>query len=172
MAARGEAVLVFRPFWRYKMNQKQNRYRAVVLSACLFSGMTLAAHAADSEDIIKYRQNVMKSQGAHLAAAGAIIQGKVDYKNQLADHAKALQASTKDIPGLFPKDSDFGETKAQDSIWKNNADFQKRAKDTHNKADALAKAVAANDSKNYGARFKDVADSCKVCHKDYRKEEK
>jgi len=138
-------------------------------SVCLMAG---TAFAAEPEDIIKYRQNVMKSQGAHLAAVAAIIQGKVDYKNQLGDHVKALQATTKDIPSLFPKDSDFGETKALDAVWQKNADFQKLAKDTQQKTGALAKAVAANDSKNYGARFKDVADSCKACHKDYRKEEK
>ena len=138
-------------------------------SVCL---MTNAAFAAESEDIIKYRQNVMKSQAAHLAATAAIIQGKVDYKNQLGDHVQALQATTKDIPSLFPKGSDFGETKALDAVWSKNADFQKLAKDTQHKAEALAKAVAANDSANYGARFKDVADSCKACHKDFRKEEK
>jgi len=140
----------------------------LLASVCLVAG---AAFAAEPEDIIKYRQNVMKSQGAHLAAAGAIINGKVDFKGQLGDHAKALQATTKDIPSLFPKDSDFGETKALDAVWQKNADFQKLAKDTQQKAGALAKAVAANDSKNYGARFKDVADSCKACHKDFRKEE-
>jgi cytochrome c556 len=143
--------------------------RLVFATLCL---MASTVFAAEPEDIIKYRQNVMKAQGAHLAAAAAIIQGKVDFKNQLGGHVQALQATTKDIPGLFPKDSDFGETKALDAVWQKNADFQKRAKDTQQKVDALAKAVAANDSANYGARFKDVADSCKACHKDFRKEEK
>lgn len=154
------------------MNSNSIRQHILVASACLWAATALVAQAAEPEDIIKYRQNVMKAQAAHLAAVGAIIQGKVDYKNQLSDHMKALQASTKDVPALFPKDSDFGETKALDAVWKNNADFQKRSKDSHDKVNALAKAVAANDSKNYGARFKDVADSCKACHKDYRKEEK
>ncbi len=153
------------------MNQTHIRHR-IFVTACLLAGAVPAVQSAEPEDIIKYRQNVMKSQGAHLAAAGAIIQGKVGYKNQLGDHVKALQASTRDIPGLFPKDSDFGETKALDAIWKNNADFQKRAKDTRDKVNALAKAVTVKDSQNYGARFKDVADSCKACHKDYRKEDK
>lgn len=154
------------------MNHNPICHRPLVVLAGLLGCVAMTALAAEPEDIIKYRQNVMKSQGAHLAAAGAIIQGKVDFKNQLGDHVKALQASAKDVPALFPKDSDFGETKAQDSIWKNNADFQKRAKDTQDKVNALAKAVAAKDSANYGARFKDVADSCKACHKDYRKEDK
>jgi len=138
-------------------------------SVCLVAG---AAFAAEPEDIIKYRQSVMKANGAHMAAAGAIINGKVDFKGQLGDHAKALQAINKDINSLFPKDSDFGETKALDAVWKNNADFQKRAKDSAQKANALAKTVAAGDSKNYGARFKELSDTCKACHKDYRKEEK
>ena len=141
----------------------------LLASACLMAG---TAFAAEPEDIIKYRQNVMKSQGAHLAAVGAIINGKVDFKGQLGDHAKALQATTKDIPSLFPKGSDFGETKALDAVWQKTEEFQKLAKDAQQKADALAKVVAAGDSKKYGARFKDVADSCKACHKDYRKEEK
>jgi len=151
------------------MKQARIAHCILFASACLMTG---TAFAAEPEDIIKYRQNVMKSQGAHLAATAAIIQGKVDYKNQLGDHVKALQATTRDIPGLFPKGSDFGETKALDAVWQKNADFQKLAKDTQQKTGALVKAVAANDSKNYGARFKDVADSCKACHKDFRKEEK
>ncbi len=151
------------------MKHTRIAHRILLASACLVAG---TAFAADPEDIIKYRQNVMKSQAAHLAAAGAIIQGKVDYKGQLGDHVKALQATTKDIPSLFPKGSDFGETKALDAVWQKNADFQKLARDTQQKTAALAKAVAANDSKNYGARFKDVADSCKACHEDFRKEEK
>lgn len=153
------------------MKAKHKHYRLQAAAICLFASVNFMAQAAEPEDIIKYRQNVMKAQAAHLAAAGAIIQGKVDYKNQLADHVKALQATTKDVPSLFPKDSDFGETKAQDDIWKNEGDFKKRADDTRAKVNALAKAVAAKNSQNYSARFKDVADSCKSCHKDYRKEE-
>jgi cytochrome c556 len=151
------------------MKHARTTHRLLFASVCLMAG---TAFAAESEDIIKYRQNVMKSQGAHLAAAAAIIQGKVDYKNQLGGHVQALQATSKDTASLFPKGSDFGETKALDAVWQKNAEFQKLAKDAKQKIDALAKAVAANDSANYGARFKDVADSCKACHKDFRKEEK
>jgi cytochrome c556 len=151
------------------MKHARITHRLVLGTICLFAG---TAFAAESEDIIKYRQNVMKSQGAHLAAAAAIIQGKVDFKNQLGGHVQALQATSKDTSSLFPKGSDFGETKALDAVWQKNAEFQKLAKDSQQKIDALAKAVAANDSANYGARFKDVADSCKACHKDFRKEEK
>jgi len=132
---------------------------------------TTAVAESEPEDIIKYRQNVMKANGAHMAAAGAILQGKVAYKNDLTYHAKALQAINSNIPALFPAGSDFGDTKALDSAWSKRADFEKRAKDTKTKADAFAKA-AGGDPKAALGKFKELSDSCKACHKDFRKEEK
>ncbi len=132
-----------------------------------------AAHTeGDPEDIIKYRQNVMKANGAHMSATGAILQGKVGYKKDLADHAKALAAINRDVAALFPKGSDFGDTSALDAVWSKRADFEKRSKDTQAKADAFAKIASGGDMKAALAKFKELSDSCKACHKDYRKEEK
>lgn len=141
-----------------------------VLGSLVLFG-TLAYAESEPEDIIKYRQNVMKANGAHMAATGAILQGKVEYKKDLAYHAKTLQTINSDIPALFPKGSDFGDTKALDGVWSKRADFEKRAKDTRTKADAFAKA-AGGDAKAALAKFKELQDSCKACHKDFRKEEK
>lgn len=150
------------------------RFRRCFLfgSIWLLLGTSLAAYAAEPEDIIKYRQSVMVSQRAHMAAATAIIQGKVDFKDQLGHHVKSLEATTKDIPSLFPKDSDFGDTKALDAVWKNNAEFLKSAKNAREKAQALAKTVAAGDTKNYAPHLKELQEACRSCHKDFRKEEK
>ena len=143
-----------------------------LLAAALLVTAAAGVHAAEPEDIIKYRQNVMKSNGGNLAAAGAIIQKKVDFNARLADHANAVAAGSKDIAALFPAGSDFGtDSKALDAVWKNRAQFEKLAKDSETKAAAFAKAVSAKDPQ-MGARFKEVADSCKACHKDFRKEEK
>lgn len=140
--------------------------------AAVLAGSVVSASAAEPDDIIKYRQNVMKSNGANAAAAAAIIQGKVDAKNRLADHAKALEMMTKNIPALFPKGSDFGaETKALDAVWKKPAEFEKAAKNAEQKAAAFSKAVAANDPK-VGLKFKELAETCKTCHKDFRKDDK
>ncbi len=142
----------------------------LVLGSLVLFG-TIAYAESEPEDIIKYRQNVMKANGAHMAATGAILQGKVEYKKDLAYHAKTLQSINHDIPALFPKGSDFGDTKALDGVWSKRADFEKRARDTRAKADAFAK-VAGGDMKTASAKFKELSDSCKACHKDFRKEEK
>lgn len=148
------------------------RQRVLFASVAVLAAVAFVAHAAEPEDIIKYRKQVMKSQGAHMAAAAAIIQGKVDFKNQLAGHVKALQETTRDIPAMFPKGSDFGDTDALDSVWQKHDEFLKRAKNAREKADALAKVVAAGNTKEYAERFKELSDGCKSCHKDFRKEEK
>ena len=152
-------------------NVRKNLFTHAV--CVLFLAGAFAAQAeSEPEDLIKYRQNVMKSSGANAAAATAIVQGKVsEFKERLRDHAQALVTSTKNIPALFPKGSDFGETEALDAVWKKPDDFAKRAKDAQAKAVAFEKAVAANDTKAYAAKLKDLAESCKACHKDYRKEQ-
>lgn len=145
--------------------------KAGALALLLAASLPVSAES-EPEDIIKYRQNVMKANGAHMASIAAIIQGKVDYRQDLTHHVKAVQEINKNITALFPKDSDFGDTKALDAVWQKSADFEKAAKDARVNADALAKAVAAGDSKAYPARLKALSDSCKGCHKDFRKEEK
>ena len=147
-------------------------YRALVIVVlAVAAGVAQNARAAESdpEDLIKYRKNVMKATAGHMAAAGAIVQGKVQYKADLPEHAKALAALLHDVNGLFPKDSDFGDTKAQPAVWLKNAEFKKLADDSRAKAEALVK--VAGDVKAAGPAFKALADSCKACHKDFRKED-
>jgi cytochrome c556 len=151
------------------------RYSVILAStAALLLGLNTAALAADKkaskeEAIVKYRQEVMKSQGAHMSAAAAIIMGKVDYKDQLTAHVTALEATTKLISSLFPPGSDVGKTKALKTVWTKKDEFDKRAKESEDMAEALAKAVAAGDTASYGKHFKALADACKSCHKDFRK---
>lgn len=142
----------------------------IVGAACLLVSVGALAQS-NPNDIIKYRQNVMKANGAHMAAIAAIIQGKVPFKNQLAGHVKAVQAEAHNIKFLFPKGSDAGDTKAKEAVWKNRAEFDKRANEAAAKADAFAKAVAMRDTKVYPARFKALAETCKTCHKDFRQAE-
>ena len=151
-----------------KASLRVSRFLAAVLTVTSLGALA----AAQPDDVIKYRQNVMKANGAHMAAIAAIIQGKVDFKNQLAGHVKAVQTEAHNIKTLFPEGSDFGDTKAKDAVWKNRAAFNKAADDAAAKADALAKAVARHDAKSYPMHLKALADSCKSCHKDFRREEK
>lgn len=142
------------------------------LFLALLAGLTTASVAAEPEDIIKYRKASMKANGGHMAATAAILSGKVDYKKDLANHARALAAINSDVAGLFPPDSDFGDTDALDAVWKKKADFSARAKDAKDKSAAFEKAVSTNDKAKMSAAFGQLNDACKACHKDFRKEQK
>jgi len=137
-----------------------------------YAGFASAKNAANGNAIVKYRQAVMKAQGAHMAATAAIIKGKVDYKDQLAGHVNALEATTRDIGGLFPPGSDVGKTKALKAVWTKHAEFEKHAKKAADMASAFAKAVAEGDTQSYGKHFKNLVDACKGCHEDFRKKPK
>jgi cytochrome c556 len=139
-----------------------------LLLIAIASLLTLSAHAADPDDLIKYRKNVMNANGGLMGAANALIQNKVEFKGQLVGYAKALEALNKDLPALFPKGSSSTDSDAQPDVWAKRAEFERRAKDTQTKAATFAKAASANDPK-LTEKFKELSDSCKSCHKDFRK---
>jgi cytochrome c556 len=144
-----------------------------MLPKALFSGVLAAlvvhsVHAADPDDMVKYRKNVMNANGGLMGAANALIQNKVEFKSQLASEAKALEALNRDLPALFPKGSNTGDSDAQPDVWNKRAEFERRARETQAKAVAFAKAAGGSDPK-LAEKFRDLSDSCKSCHRDFRK---
>lgn len=148
-------------------------YRIAIKLTCglpilVMAVWSLQSHAADSQDIIKYRRAVMKSQGAHAEAASEIIKGKVPYDSDLSYHAAALSASTHDLVKLFPKDSDFGETRAKAEVWTKRSEFEKAANDAEKAGGAFLAAVNSGDKAAIRKAFGDLGEACKGCHKHFR----
>ena len=96
----------------------QARVSAVMLLSVslLFSAVGLSAQS-EPEDLIKYRQNLMRAQAGHLGAMVQIIDGGSALRSQLAVHARNLHTLTGFLVNVFPEDSDFGETRAKEAIW-------------------------------------------------------
>ncbi len=143
---------------------------ATISSLCLLIAAvwTTTVVAAETEDIIKYRQGVMKSVGGHMAAAAQIVRGKVDYADDLVYHAESIARTMQTVESLFPKDTDFGETRALDAIWSQADKFKQVSDEARAATSAFRDTVKANDKAAFTAKFKTVADSCKACHKDFR----
>ena len=125
----------------------------------------------DPEAVIKFRQGIMKAQGGHMAAMAQIVRGKVNYSDRLAIHAKALNSIIGNITELFPEGSDFGETAAKEEIWERWEQFEKSADKAGEKAQSFLQAVNNGDQGTIGSSFKELAEACKACHKDFRQEE-
>ncbi len=130
----------------------------------------ITATAAETEDIIKYRQGVMTSISGHMAAVSQIVRGKVDYADDLMYHAESIDRSMQTVESLFPKDTDFGETRALDAIWSQADKFKKVSDEAKAATSAFRDTVKANDKAALVAKFKTVVDSCKACHKDFREQ--
>jgi cytochrome c556 len=151
------------------MTTKNKRVAPVVLAALLMSPVTLLAD--ESENIIKYRQAMMKAIGGHMSASSLIVRGKISRMPELKMHAHGLKTLAADIPALFPEDSDFGETSAKAEVWEKRDDFLKAAETAKQ---SIADFVAAVDSGNddaIAAGFKEVGKGCKGCHKEFREKD-
>lgn len=137
----------------------------IFVVAALIAG---SAHAADPDDMVKYRKNVMNANGGLMGATNALIQNKVAIKGPLTEYAKALATLTQNLSALFPTGSNTADSDAQPDVWSKRAEFERRAKDAEVKAAVFAKAASHGDPK-LAEKFKELSDACKSCHKDFRK---
>ena len=124
--------------------------------------LSAAAHAADTDDIVKYRRNLMDANGGLMGASNAILANKVNDQARLAGFAQALANLNKGLAAQFPAGSASLDSDALPVVWSKRAEFEHRAKDAETKAAAFAKAPSA-------ASYAALSDSCKSCHKDFRK---
>ncbi len=128
--------------------------------------VALPAVAAEPEDLIKYRQNVMSAQGGHMSAIAAILRNQVDYGTHLSAHAESLAATAALVSDIFPEDSALGETDALDEVWEQPEEFAEAVQRLETAAEAFRAAVA--DDGDVGAAFRDLGDACKNCHDNFR----
>lgn len=133
--------------------------------------LTAAAEEMDPEAVIKYRQGIMRAQGGLMAAMAQVVRGKVAFEASLPILAKNLTGLSKDVTALFPEGSDFGETEAKKAVWEQWKEFEQSAADAHAAAEDFEHAVQTGNGQAVRDAFKQVADSCKACHKEFREEE-
>ena len=137
---------------------------AVIVSMALLVSSQVFAQA----DVIEKRQNAMKANSADAKAIKAAIESK-DYST-IETKAKDIMGTAEKIPGLFPKGSTTGKTKATDAIWEKPDDFAKAAKNLGKAAGELAAAAKAKDDAEIGVKVKALGDACGACHKAFRAE--
>lgn len=131
--------------------------------------VTTAEAADEPANVIKYRQKVMSSIGAHIGSIGAVLKGEVSYTGHVAAHARAMHDASLMIDDIFPKGSDVGETRAKPEIWQNWAKFEAATKTFQAASKELARIAETGDMAAVGAQMKKVGEACGGCHKPFRK---
>jgi cytochrome c556 len=132
------------------------------------SAMSPAAFAQDmrDEDVISYRQEVMKTMGSQAAAVGQILAGMVP-NTMLASHFEVLLQSIRQAKTAFEPNVEGGN--ALPPIWEKWDDFKGKL-DT---AEAAAvKAIELAKADPAGPQIGEAAIAvlaCKSCHDSYKK---
>lgn len=148
------------------------RYLILGLFAAALAGVPAAEAADDPANVIKYRQMVMSSIGAHIGAIAAVLKGEVSFSGHVAKHARAMHAASLMIPDIFPPGTDVGETRAKPEIWQNWAKFEAAYKSLQSESGELARVADSGDMAAIGAQLEKVGEACGGCHKPFRKEKK
>ena len=143
----------------------------MLLGVSLLFGTVGLSAQSEPEDLIKYRQNLMRAQAGHLGAMVQIINGGVALRSQLPVHARNLQTLTGFLVNVFPEDSDFGETRAKEEIWEDFDVFSEAARRVQTAAGELAAVAESGSQEELQGKLGAVVDACKGCHKKYRASE-
>ncbi len=132
-------------------------------------GLPLSQAADEPQNIIKYRQNLMKAQGGHISNIAAVVKREVSLIGNVAANARALADLSRMVPSLFPDGTDTGKTRALAEIWTDRAKFDLASKANQDAADAMVVAADSNDLDTIAAALGKLGKSCGGCHKPFRK---
>lgn len=153
------------------MNRVLNSVIALAVGTVMSIAVTAPTIAADEpENIIKYRQNVMKAVGAHLTNVAAVVKGEVSLVGNVPANADAIVDLLGQAGDLFPEGTAEGKTRAKPEIWSEWDKFVASLKETREKAAALQSVAGSGDVAQIGQALGDLGKACGGCHKPYRKE--
>ncbi|AJQ92328.1 c-type cytochrome [Gynuella sunshinyii] len=139
----------------------------VFCALLLICGAAVVAHGAEN-DPVKQRQDVMEDYEDYLKAIGKMFRGQTEYDasvvkagaEQMQDHSGSYLLS------LFPTASADKDSHAKSLIWEQWDEFSDQANDLQKAAAGLA--ANADTLESAKAYYREVASSCKTCHRPYK----
>jgi len=146
---------------------------AVAGSIWLVSSETPDA-AMKTQEALKVRSEAMKSMGADMKEIQAFVKDGKGTTATVADKAREIAATARQIPDMFPKGSGRGdlsdkETRALPKIWSDWPGFENASTVLVTQAGKLAEFAKAGDMKIVAEQFAVLGkEGCGGCHKAYR----
>ncbi|HEX5079554.1 MAG TPA: cytochrome c [Geminicoccaceae bacterium] len=141
-------------------------------------GSTLAFAADEPANLVKYRQNFMKANSAHLGMIAAVVKGEVSLTDEIAGNATALAEMGKmlsaNLQQLFPEGTAMGadaavKTAALPVIWEKWGDFEQIAMRFQEETAKLAEVAQSGDMAAIGQQVGMVGkEACGACHENFR----
>jgi cytochrome c556 len=151
---------------------------ATLLGACLIStlaacgGGTAQAPADDTPEgaAFQYRRAVMQSVAYKVGQLRGMAQGEIPVDQAaFVKHANDVATLGTMIPEGFIPNSAVEGSAALPEVWTNMADFQAKAMELTNAAQALATATQQNGFEAAKGMVQAVGGTCGNCHRPYRR---
>ncbi len=143
-----------------------------ILAAAILFGLASPAQAVNEpENVIKYRQSVMKAIGGHTGAIVGVVKGEVGYVGHIVAHAQGINAMSKLLPELFPEGTsqfESANTRALPAIWDDFSKFVAAAKSLEVESGKLIEVAASGDLGAIGGQLQNMGKACGGCHKPFR----
>ena len=131
------------------------------------AALAATAARADDQEMIDYRQHIMKTMGEQMAAIQQIVQKKAPADN-FATHMQIVAVTAATAKAAFTPESPGG--RAKSDVWSKWPDFSKRLDELVASTAALAKLAKEGGVQATAAKLDTL--QCKGCHDVYREEEK
>jgi len=141
---------------------RARRATLLILAALAWAGGQAAV--ADEQDVITFRQLIMKQLDAETEALGMIIAGQIP-PDTMVPLARAIASSAKVAGKAFEPNVPGGAAKAD--VWAKWDDFSKRMQVFAKKTDEMAKASEGGNVATVTNLMVDAL-PCKQCHDLYR----
>ena len=145
-------------------------------SSMLGLGLLTTVNAADPkpEDVVKYRQSVYTIIGWNFKPIGAMVKGEIPFDAAaVARHAQYVELMSQAAPEGFTKGSGpdaVKNTEAKADIWTQPDKFKTAMTHFQEESAALTEVAKGGDEKAIKAQFAKTAETCKACHKEFKKD--
>lgn len=145
--------------------------RLVAVCTLVLTPAVLSAHE-EATGVVKERMDLMDKQKDAMKVLGGMAKGQTPFDAAKATAAaKEIEATSAEILQLFPEGSGGHPSEAKPEVWSQWDKFTTDTEKLATAAAALEEAVSS-ESPEWKAKFKDVIDACKTCHKTFRAEKK
>lgn len=149
--------------------KRSTRLATIVLSTLVLGACSGEVADTHPDQPVTKRQQAFKNMLRDFEPMGTMLRNERYDHEAFARHASAV-AALKEAPWPhFVADSNYPPTKALAAVWERRADFERRRADFIAAIDALSAAAERRDQAEVRTTFAAAQDSCKACHREFRK---
>lgn len=149
------------------------KLRAMLVAACVLSALGTATAHDTATGVVKQRMDFMKKLGDANKAMANMLDGEAPFdRTRFADDATRIRDHAQHLLHQFPADSLQKPTEALPAIWENWEKFERHSDTLEREAAILVETVRQGDLSAIREQFFTVGDTCKSCHRHFRKKKK